>query len=213
MVDMLPAVRSTRLIKAFRTDKLLFRHRWLNYVGNVSWMRSIKRHQPLKETKHPGMWFTSLQFIGHAMFTTTQPSETPPLRIYLTNWQHSFSFILLPRMPMWVPEQQRKKLQDGQEGTSWFVLFIKHYLDDQMKVKIGGACKMNGTNYGSRSIAVGIEARLLAGISWVRTPAGDFFTTRSRSALGSTQPPVHWVPKLFRVNEPAEVSCWPLTSN
>jgi hypothetical protein len=48
------------------------------------------------DTKQPGMWFTSLEFTGHAMFMTTQPSKTPPLLIYLTDWQRRLSFILLP---------------------------------------------------------------------------------------------------------------------
>lgn len=44
-----------------------------------------------------------------------------------------------------------------------------------MKDKIGEACRMDGTNYGSRNSAVGIEARLRAGGPGVRIPAGDIF--------------------------------------
>jgi hypothetical protein len=55
-----------------------------------------------------------------------------------------------------------------------------------MKGKIGGACRMNGTKYGSRNSAVGIEARLRAGRSGVQISAGDIFSTRSSPAVGST---------------------------
>ena len=81
MVDMRhDAVRSTRLIKTFRTDEMLFRHRQLKNAGNASRMRSTKHHtvfradpqnSSLTTPTHPGMWFASLQFTGHATFMTT----------------------------------------------------------------------------------------------------------------------------------------------
>jgi hypothetical protein len=47
---------------------------------------------------------------------------------------------------------------------------------------------------GSRDSSVGIATRLRAGRSGFDSRGGGLFTTVSRTALGPTQPPIHWVP-------------------
>jgi len=126
-VDMRHAVRSTRLIKAFQTDELFvisssIVEKCCKCLGNEKHKASHSLYCGPSEfvtddTKHRGMWFTSLQFIGHAMFMTTQPSKTPPLRIYLTDWQRRLSFMLLPER-QWehLNWNRRRDRMDQKEG-------------------------------------------------------------------------------------------------
>jgi len=88
----------------------------------------------------------------------------------------------------------------------WWSAVKVNYCAQSLVIYLQSLILTRGAGYRSR-----YRDLLWAELSGVRIPVWAIFSLRFRSALGSTQPPVKWVPGLFPESKAAGAWIWPPT--